>query len=45
MSEDGLVYDLDTAIPYLLAAMALNLVFAGVCYGVTTYLTDKKMSV
>lgn len=45
MSEDGLVYDLDTAIPYLLAAMALNLIFAGVCYGVTTYLTDKKMSV
>lgn len=45
MSENGLVYDLDTAIPYLLAAMALNLVFAGVCYGVTTYLTDKKMSV
>ena len=25
--------------------MALNLIFAGVCYGVTTYLTDKKMSV
>lgn len=45
MSEDGLVYNLDTAIPYLLAAMALNLIFAGVCYGVTTYLTDKKMSV
>ncbi len=45
MSEDGLVYDLDTAIPYLLAAMALNLIFAGVCYGITTYLTDKKMSV
>ena len=45
MSEDGLVYNLDTAIPYLLAAMALNLVFAGVCYGITTYLTDKKMSV
>ena len=44
MSEDGLVYDLDTAIPYLLAAMALNLVFAGVCYGVTVHLTDKKMS-
>ena len=31
MSENGLVYDLDTAIPYLLAAMALNLIFAGVC--------------
>lgn len=45
MSEDGLVYNLDTAIPYLLAAMALNLIFAGVCYGITTYLTDKKMSV
>ena len=45
MSEDGLVYDLDTAIPYLLAAMALNLIFACVCYGITTYLTDKKMSV
>ena len=45
MSENGLVYNLDTAIPYLLAAMALNLVFAGVCYSVTTYLTDKKMSV
>lgn len=45
MSENGLVYNLDTAIPYLLAAMALNLIFAGVCYGVTTYLTDKKMSV
>lgn len=45
MSEDGLVYNLDTAIPYLLAAMTLNLIFAGVCYGVTTYLTDKKMSV
>lgn len=44
MSEDGLVYNLDTAIPYLLAAMALNLVFAGVCYGVTVHLTDKKMS-
>lgn len=45
MSEDGLVYNLDTSVPFLLAAMALNLVFAGVCYGVTTYLTDKKMSV
>lgn len=45
MSEDGLVYNLDTAVPFLLAAMALNLIFAGVCYGVTTYLTDKKMSV
>ena len=45
ISEDGLVYNLDTAIPYLLAAMALNLIFAGVCYGITTYLTDKKMSV
>lgn len=45
MSENGLVYNLDTAVPFLLAAMALNLVFAGVCYGVTTYLTDKKMSV
>lgn len=44
MNEDGLVYNLDTAIPYLLAAMALNLVFAGVCYGVTVHLTDKKMS-
>lgn len=38
MSENGLVYNLDTAIPFLLAAMALNLIFAGVCYGVTTYL-------
>lgn len=45
MSENGLVYNLDTAVPFLLAAMALNLIFAGVCYGVTTYLTDKKMSV
>lgn len=45
MSENGLVYHLDTAIPFLLAAMALNLIFAGVCYGITTYLTDKKMSV
>lgn len=45
MSENGLVYNLDTAVPFLLAAMALNLVFAGVCYGVTVHLTDKKMSV
>lgn len=44
MSENGLVYNLDTAVPFLLAAMALNLVFAGVCYGVTVHLTDKKMS-
>lgn len=44
MNENGLVYNLDTAVPFLLAAMALNLVFAGVCYGVTVHLTDKKMS-
>ena len=44
MSENGLVYNLDTAVPFLLAAMALNLVFAGVCYGVTVHLTDKIMS-
>lgn len=43
-TEDGLVYGLDSALLFLLLAMGINLVFAGVCYGVTVYLTDKKMS-
>ena len=44
ITENGLVYGLDTAIPFLLLAMGINLVFAGACYGATVYLTDKKMS-
>ncbi len=44
VTEEGLVYGLDSSLPFLLLAMGINLVFAGVCYGVTVYLTDKKMS-
>ncbi len=44
ITENGLVYGLDTAIPFLMLAMGINLVFAAICYGATVYLTDKKMS-
>lgn len=44
ITENGLSYGLDSSLPFLMLAMGINLVFAAVCYGLTVYLTDKKMS-
>lgn len=41
---EGFRYIMDSSIPVFLMTLALNLIFAGVCYFVTVYLTDKKMS-
>lgn len=44
ITENGLSYGLDSSLSFLMLAMGINLAFAAVCYGLTVYLTDKKMS-
>jgi hypothetical protein len=43
-TEQGLEFGMGHSILLLLLTLLLNVAFSAICYGVTVYLTDKKMS-